>query len=61
MMLRGIAAVGGGSIFRYDYLVVFRGETPSISPREALAGQTGCRLIGAFESIPVEAPDLVSA
>ncbi len=61
LTLRGIAPVGGGSIFRYDYLVVFRGQNPAMSPQDALAGLTGCRLIGAFESIPVEAPDLVSA
>ena len=61
MTLRGIAAVGGGSIFRYDYLAVFRGANPSTSPQEALAGLTGCRLIGAFESISADAPDLVSA
>jgi hypothetical protein len=61
MTLRGIAAVGGGSIFRYDYLAVFRGANPSTSPQEALAGLTGCRLIGAFGSISADAPDLVSA
>jgi len=61
MTLRGIAAVGGGSIFRYDYLVVFWSKRPSMSPHEALAGLTGCRLIGAFESVSVGAPNLISA
>jgi prephenate dehydratase len=59
--LRGIAAVSRGSIFRYDYLVVFRTENPSVPPAEALAGLTGCRLAGAFESVSAEAPGLVSA
>jgi prephenate dehydratase len=58
LTLRGIAAVGRGSIFRYDYLVVSSSKNPSMSPQESLAGVTGCRLIGAFESFPVEAPDL---
>ena len=68
LMLRGIAAVGAGSIFRYGYLVVFRSDTPSApspasapAPAEALAGLTGCRLIGAFESISAGTPELVTA
>lgn len=60
MTLRGLAAVGAGSIFRYGYLVVFRSKDPSMPPQEALAGLTGCRLIGAFESISADAPNLVS-
>jgi len=58
---RSIAAVGGGSIFTYDYLVVFWSKSLSMSPAEALAGLTGCRLVGAFESVSVDAPDLVGA
>jgi prephenate dehydratase len=53
--LRGIAAVGGGSIFRYDYLVVLRSSRPSISPRDVLDDVAGCRLLGAFESMSVSA------
>jgi prephenate dehydratase len=53
--LRGIAAVGGGSIFRYDYLVVLRSSSPSISPRDVLGDVAGCRLLGAFESMSVSA------
>jgi hypothetical protein len=41
--------------------VVFRGRNPSISPRDALAGLTGCRLIGAFESISADDQSLASA
>lgn len=53
--LRGIAAVGGGGIFRYGYLAVFRNGTSSESPLQALAGLAGCRLIGAFESVSASA------
>jgi prephenate dehydratase len=59
LTLRGIAAVGRGSIFRYDYLVVSSGKNPSMSPHESLAALTGCRLIGAFESFSVDAPRAV--
>jgi prephenate dehydratase len=59
MTLRGIAAVSGGSLFRYDYLVVLSGAGAPASPRETVAGLAGCRLVGAFESVPVD--DLVSA
>ncbi|MGH3200823.1 MAG: prephenate dehydratase domain-containing protein [Streptosporangiaceae bacterium] len=51
LTLRGLTAVGAGSLFRYRYLVVLRSENPSASPQQALAGLTGSRLIGAFESI----------
>jgi prephenate dehydratase len=65
LTLRGIAAVGGGDIFRYDYLVVFRNEDSSLWPTGELvgdlAGLTGCRLIGAFDSASVDTPDLVTA
>jgi len=57
MTLRGIAAVGRGSLFRYDYLVVLSG--PSAPAGETLAGLAGCRLVGAFESS--SADNLVSA
>lgn len=61
MTLRGIAAVGGGSIFRYDYLVVLRCKNPSVPPQEALSGLTGCSLAGAFKSVSADARGLVSA
>lgn len=51
LTLRGLAAVGGGSLFRYQYLVILANEIPSRPPQEALSGVTGSRLIGAFESI----------
>ena len=51
LTLRGLAAAGAGSLFRYGYLVVLSNQNPSISPRGALAGLTGSRLIGAFESL----------
>ena len=51
LTLRGLAAAGAGSLFRYGYLVVLSNQNPSISPRGALAGLTGSRLIGAFESV----------
>ena len=51
LTLRGLAAAGAGCLFRYDYLVVLSNQNPSISPRGALAGLTGSRLIGAFESL----------
>ena len=50
LTVRSIAAVGTGSIFSYDYLVAFRAPGASASAAEDLAGQPGCRLIGAFES-----------
>lgn len=61
LALRGIAAVGSGSIFCYDYLVVSRTTNPSMSPPGALAALTGCRLVGAFESVTADASGLVSA
>jgi prephenate dehydratase len=61
LRLRGIAAVGGGSIFRYGYLVVFGISNPSASPPHVLKGLTGCRLIGAFESISADAPQPAGA
>jgi prephenate dehydratase len=61
LTLRGISAVGGGSIFRYDYLVVCANPDLLRSPQAALAGLPGCRLIGAFESISVDTPSLVGA
>jgi hypothetical protein len=61
LTLRGLAAAGAGSLFRYGYLVVLSNQNPSISPQGALAGLTGSRLtgsrligsrlIGAFESL----------
>jgi prephenate dehydratase len=50
LALRGIAAVSGGTIFRYGYLAVFWNRNSSLPPQESLKGLTGCRLIGAFES-----------
>jgi prephenate dehydratase len=63
LSLRGIAAVGGGSIFRYDYLVVCRtsGASQAQEPASVLTGLPGCRLIGAIESVLADVPDLVSA
>jgi len=61
MTPRGVAAVNGGSIFRYDYLVVLSSEDLSVSPHDVIAGLTGCRLIGAFESVSVDTPGLVGA
>jgi len=59
MALRGIAAVAGKGIFRYDYLVAIWSMNSSASPHEVVAGLTGGRLIGAFESASVDAPELV--
>ena len=61
LTLRGIAAVGTGSIFSYDYLAAFRAAGAPASAAEELAGLPGCRLIGAFESISTDSPDLAGA
>jgi prephenate dehydratase len=60
MTLRGIAPVSRHGIFRYDYLVVLASKNRSTSPQEALAGLPGSRLIGAFESMSVDTPDLAA-
>jgi prephenate dehydratase len=62
LLLRGIAPVGGGSIFRYGYLAVFRAAGAPTSPQAlaGLAGLAGCRLIGAFGSVSADALDPVS-
>lgn len=57
LTVRSIAAVGTGSIFSYDYLVAFRAPGASASAAEDLAGQPGCRLIGAFESASADPAD----
>jgi prephenate dehydratase len=59
MALRGIAAVAGKGIFRYDYLVAIWSTNSSASPHEVVAGLTAGRLIGAFESASVDAPELI--
>lgn len=58
LAVSGIAAVGTGRIFRYDYLVTCRVKTAAVAPVEALAGLPGCRLIGAFESVSAGDPCL---
>jgi prephenate dehydratase len=59
MALRGIAAVAGKGLFRYDYLVAVSSANSSASPHHVVAGLTGGRLIGAFESVSIDVPELV--
>ena len=54
LTLRGVAAVGDGRIFSYDYLVVFRAPEPPQEPRGVVSGLRGTRLIGAFESVSAD-------
>jgi prephenate dehydratase len=54
LTVRGIAAVGAGTLFGYDYLVAFRAgdafRAAGAPAADQLAGLAGCRLVGAFES-----------
>jgi prephenate dehydratase len=54
LTLRGVAAVGTGHIFSYDYLAVFRAADAPKSPHEVVSGLPGCRLVGAFESVSAD-------
>jgi prephenate dehydratase len=54
LTLRGVAAVGDGRIFSYDYLAVFRAPEPPAEPEGIISGLPGTRLVGAFESVPAE-------
>jgi prephenate dehydratase len=56
LTLRGVAAVGDGRIFSYDYLAVFRAPAPPAEPKGVLSGLPGIRLIGAFESVSAGDP-----
>jgi prephenate dehydratase len=58
--LRGLAAVGAGAIFSYDYLAVLQGDVSAVSRSDVIGDLPGCRLLGAFESMSADGLGLIA-